>query len=123
MRVCHGGWLNTEMFMIEGHSLVVVAKDGHRTVPIEATGVVLHAGERVDVLVTARADAKVGDTFTVSNCIRYTATNRHVENVTLRGVENVIQRDSLDTVCVCLVSRERDGSCENDRRFHRRFAT
>ena len=52
-RIIGGSSLFAFRFSIDGHKLTVIATDGYYIQPVEADYVILHSGERYDVLVTA----------------------------------------------------------------------
>mmetsp|Transcript_5498 Transcript_5498/g.22789 ORF Transcript_5498/g.22789 Transcript_5498/m.22789 type:complete len:726 (-) Transcript_5498:267-2444(-) len=70
VRLCFGGWLDKASVSVEGHDVLVVAKDGARVAPVRATTLLMHPAERFDVLLEARADAQPGDEYRIEFAIR-----------------------------------------------------
>lgn len=63
VRLCFGGWLDKAAVRVEGHDVLAVAKDGVAVRPVQTSSIMMHPGERFDVLLRARPDARPGDEF------------------------------------------------------------
>lgn len=65
VRLCFGGWLDKAAVYIDGHDMLVITKDGAHVKPVRTKKILMHPGERFDVLVTARPDAQIGQEYNI----------------------------------------------------------